>query len=221
MPYSAKNDTFLLALIDSPFQNLIENHQITLMKILRFILNLLLTIAICVVGYFLFLSIKEPIDFERESNLRKDAVITKLKKIRSAQLAHKDIHGRFCGDFDTLINMIKTDSFNVMKVIGDPNDSTVVVTQEMVKVSMLDSLFEEQPELVDALPKVPYTKDADFDIDARMITKNEVEVPAFEVSVPYEILYDGLIKKYYQDKVGYDLKVGDIYEGTTSGNWEK
>ncbi len=190
------------------------------MNIIKLILNLLLLAGVVYLGYTLYNSIKEPIVLEAEKDKRRTATIEKLKDIRKAQIAFRKQTGAFAGDFDTLLTLIKTDSFDVVKTIGDPNDSTIVVKKELVKKSILDSLFKGDSRKVDALPKVPVGDDLEFRIRSRMVEKNAVEIPAFEVSVPYDDLYKGIKKKYWLDLEGEKLKVGDIREATTTGNWE-
>lgn len=192
------------------------------MKILRLILNLALTLAIIYVGYQLYKSIEEPILFEQEQTLRNDATISKLKKIRSAQLVYKAKNDVYASDFDTLIQFIKNEDIDVVKIIGDPNDSTVVVRRETVKIPVIDSLFSGNVTKADSLPYIPYNNSgAKFKLRAKMITKNEVELPAFRASVPYNVLYEGMKKKYYSELDGLTMRVGSLKDGTTTGNWEK
>lgn len=192
------------------------------MKALRYIINLLLLIAIVFIGYSLVKTVEEPIAFEKAKEIRDDAVIGKLKKIRSAQLAHKEIYGKFTGSFDTLIQTIKTQNFDVVKQIGDPNDSTVVAQAVVTKKPIIDSLFDGKEELVDNLPYVPFSDGKEkFSIEQGAALKNGLTIPAFEVKTPYEVVYAGLVKKYYANKIGKSIKVGSLTEGTTTGNWEK
>lgn len=191
------------------------------MNALRYILSVILLAAVCVLGYYLYKAVEEPITFETARVERDAATVVKLKKIRDSQIAFKLLHGTYAPNFDTLITVIKSDSFSVVKQIGDPNDSTKVVKTEVIRKALLDSLFKGDVTQVDELPIVPFTdKKERFKLEAKMITKNEVEIPAFEASTPYETLYNGLIKKYYQQKWGESMRVGSISEGTTSGNWE-
>lgn len=191
------------------------------MKILRLVLNISLLAACFYVGYLLFKTIEEPIVFEQQKELRDDAAIAKLKKIRTAQLIFKSLYEKYAGDFDTLITVINNDSIDVVKQIGDPNDTTIVVQTEITKRAIIDSLFKGNQAEANSLAEVPNTNGEKFNIQAQFIVKNEVPLPAFQVSVPYEILYDGLVRKYYAEQVGELMRVGSIREGTTTGNWEK
>ncbi len=191
------------------------------MKIIRLVLSILLLAACVYMVYSLWLTIKEPIEFEAQRTIRDDDTVVKLKDIRLAQIAHRTRKGTYAASFDSLLYFLKNDSLEFVKQIGDPNDTTVVaetvVTYKLVK----DSLFKNDMQKINNLPNVPHgTPGAKFNIDAGVITKNDIEIPVFEVGVPYPTLYEGLIPKYFQNKAEKSLSVGSMTEGTTSGNWE-
>jgi len=191
------------------------------MKAIKIGLALLLLAANVFMGFKLVETIKEPIDFERISGERvKDAVST-LEDIRATQLAYRGMHGSYTASWDTLISFARDSSIVFEKIIGDPNDSTVTVVRDTITVSVKDSLFKGDMNRINNLNRVPHTADAKFEMSAAIITKNEVEIPAFEATVPYRVLFNGLDGKYYKDKWYDNLKVGDINLGTTTGNWDK
>ncbi|OWY25074.1 hypothetical protein C7N43_17530 [Sphingobacteriales bacterium UPWRP_1] len=192
------------------------------MNTLRLVLNLVLIVVIALLAYLLIASIQEPITFQKEKAKRNAAAIERLKQIRGAQLAFKGKYNRYCGNFDSLVNMVKTDSFEVIKVIGDPNDSTVVVKKEVSKKAMIDSLFAGNVKAAEEMPIVPFGKNNErFSIQATKITKSNTEIPAFEVSAPLKVIYSGLPAKYYADKYNDNMRVGSITDGTTTGSWDK
>ncbi|MGB0838986.1 MAG: hypothetical protein ACPGXL_02540 [Chitinophagales bacterium] len=192
------------------------------MSALKIILTIALLAASAYLGYSLYKTIEEPIMFEAEQTLRDDAAINKLKLVRQAELAYKLKNGTFTGGFDTLINFIKTDSFEVVKQLGDPNDSTIVVKTQISYRTILDSLFDNDSNMAEDLINVPFVAGEQFYLQAQIIVKNEVELPAFQCGVPYETLYKGAgQRKYYTTLLGEDLRVGDLQEGTTAGSWDK
>ncbi|MEO1436330.1 MAG: hypothetical protein AAFV80_12390, partial [Bacteroidota bacterium] len=77
---------------------------------MKIVINVLILLAILGVGYMLVNSIKEPIEFEAVKEQRKDAVVAKLKEIRTAQLAYRGIVGQFAHNFDTLKQVLRTDT---------------------------------------------------------------------------------------------------------------
>jgi type II secretory pathway pseudopilin PulG len=192
------------------------------MNTAKLLINLVLILIIGLLVYKLVATIQEPITFQKEKAKRDAVAIERLKQIRLSQLAFKGKYGHYSGSFDSLINMVKTDSFEVVKVIGDPNDSTVVVKKEVFKKSMLDSLFAGNAQDLAQIPEVPFSKKGDkFNIQAALITKNNTEIPAFEVSAPLKVIYSDLPNQYYADKFNDVMRVGNINDGTTTGSWDK
>ncbi len=192
------------------------------MTAIRLILNLLLALLAGYLSYQLYETIKEPIDFNNAKVERDAAVISKLKDIRRSQVTYKSLNGKFAASFDSLKLCMKNDSIEFIKIIGDPDDTTQVVERITTKIAIRDSIFKGNMQRIDSLSYLPSfaQRGKEFDLQAKMITKNEIEIPAFEASVPYEVLYDGLVEKYYADKVGEVMRVGSLKDGSVSGNWD-
>jgi len=192
------------------------------MNAVKLVLNLVLVLASAFLVYKLVATIQEPITFQAERAKRDAIAIERLKQARSTQLAFKSKYNRYCSSFDSLITMIKTDSFEVVKVIGDPNDSTVVVKKETFKRSMLDSLFNGNAQALEQMPYIPFSpKNNKFNIQAATINRNNTDIPAFEISGPLKEIYAGLPSEYYADRYNENMRVGNINDGTTSGSWDK
>lgn len=200
---------------------------------MKTVIQILLAIAIVVLGYLLIDSINQPIRFKAEQSMRYDKTIQRLKEIRSAQLAYRSLYGKFTGDFDTLINFIRTDSFKVVMQIGNIEDSVAVAQGKIIRdtllVSVYDSLFGVKYP-VDSLRYVPFSGGKTFNIGAGEITTGSgVKVKVFEVSVHNDILLDGLDRQLVinmnDERIKRNqfpgLKVGSLTETTNNaGNWE-
>ena len=212
---------------------------------MKTIIQVALLVAIIVLGYLLWRSINKPIDFNKEKNKIEAATIQRLKDIRSVQLAYKAEYKNFTGDFDTLINFLKTDSFRVVKAIGSVPDSMIeelgrvkaevqalkdgLISRDTIKLSVKDSLFTKGY-FIDSLRYVPYTEGHMFELAAgKLQTGSKVQVRVFEAKVPYDILLAKLDRqlvinyKETREKItGYPgLKVGSLDEATNNaGNWE-
>ncbi len=168
------------------------------------------------------MTIKEPIDFNKEKAVRDEVVVKRLEKIRDSQLVFKQLHGKYANSFDTLITVLNNDSIEITKTIGDPNDSTIQVKIEKFKKAIKDSLFKgDDRNIMDDLAVVPGVDGEQFYMMADTIRKNNVLVYAFESGVPYKNLYKGMIPKYFDNLKDDTLRVGNIKEGTTAGNWKK
>ncbi|MGI8893545.1 MAG: hypothetical protein ACR2GN_08790, partial [Bacteroidia bacterium] len=130
-------------------------------------------------GYWLFTIIREPIKFAEERDKRYERVIERLKAIRTAEIAYKNVYNKYTESFDTLINFVKTDSFPVVRQIGNPDDTTQVLIRDTVMVSVRDSLFRGSYP-VDSLRYIPFTDGSVFSLDAGMVERGNVRIPVFE-----------------------------------------
>lgn len=201
----------------------IQNTDLMANTIFRNVLNLVLLCLVIYTGYRFYNALKEPIEFDIESKQRMSSAVDRLKDIRKAQEAWKKKHGSYTANLDSLIEMVKIDSFKVITAIGDKNDSLAVArkqVKEVVSYVMIsDSLYAGDISRISAMKYVPYTKPpVAFEAYQGEIVKNTVDVKVFEVSTPFTTLYNGLDDEYF-DKYGI-LRVGSRTEATTSGNWE-
>ena len=187
----------------------------------RALISLLFLAASLFLGFQIYESVKEQLDFSKFSGERKGEVIGKLKTIRDAQIVYRENHNKYASSFDSLKMSIKSENFNVFKKIGDPNDTTVVSRVDTIVVPIIDSLFKGDVAAVDAMDVVPNGNGAKFSMEAGIITKNEMELPAFEAKTQYKHFYDGLERRYYWEVADDYIQVGSLDDGTTSGNWKE
>lgn len=203
-------------------------------------LNFLFWILIILLGYSTFMSVYGEIQFNQLKEKRYAIVIEKLKDIRDAELAYRQVNGKFTDNFDELIQFIDNGKFTITQ----RRDTTVfdaeltkrfggvTMTKEVVLidtlgfVSVKDSLFGADTRYK-TMMNVPVGKpNSKFTLEAGLLDK----IPVFEASVDKAILLDGedenLIAKEKQvvavDGVnGPTLKVGSMVEVNTNGNWPK
>ena len=180
------------------------------------------------------------LSFNEIKNKRYAQVINKLKLIRKAQIAHKDVKGVFSDNFDSLIKFIDTGIFTLI----EKRDSSfleydrvyridmlreVIVIDTLGTVNVKDSLFKgnEEYKRMAFLP-VEGVEDSVFKIKSMIIDKNGYKVPVFEVKVSKNIvLYDqnkDLLKQENEtisvDGVnGPDIILGSLSNVSTNGNW--
>ncbi len=210
---------------------------------MKLVIKTVLLIAIFVLSYFIWQSINEPIQFDRQKKKRYKATIQRLKDIRTAEIAFNNVHGRYTGDFDSLVNFVKNDSIPVVKAIGSvPDDMTEaealkkgIIRRDTSYVGTLDSLYcKNYP--IDSLPYVPYADGAKFVLGAKVlqisskVNESVLKVPVFEAKVLNRVLLKGLNKQlrinlddesFKMDKYP-GLKVGSLETNVNNaGNWEK
>ncbi len=181
------------------------------------IINLILTLAVIGVGYLLFKTINEPIQFNKAKEQREDLIHDKLLYIRDVQMAYKEINNKFCATFDSLAMFVKNDSLLVTKVIGDPDkvDSKVryITTKIPVSDSLSHAIFK-----VENLAKIPNVEGEEFLLETATLDKGRIIVPLFQVSTTFPKAFKGLNKKYI-DPNGI-IKVGSLFEPNYNGNWQ-
>ncbi len=213
---------------------------------MKALIQIVLAIAILVLGYLIVQSIMNPIRFNQEREKRENATIQRLVDIRTAQVAFKAENGRYTGSFDSLIDFVKYDSFSVVKSIGSIPDSLYdalgarkaemealkmgMITRDTIKVSVLDSLFDHHYP-IDSLRYVPYTGGKQFFLGRAVIeTGSGVKVEVFEANVLNDVLLKGLdpqlIINYNEERLKITdfpgLRLGSLKEPTNNaGNWEK
>ena len=188
----------------------------------------------------IYSSINGPIKFNKVKNERYAIVINRLKDIRIAQIAHKDVKGYYANNFDDLVSFIDNGLFTLI----EEKDSSylaydriyridmlreVKVVRELGKVSVKDSLFKDNESYKQmAFIPIKGKEDERFLISADIIDKNGYEAHVFEVKVKKDvILYDqnkDLLKQ--ENKVisvdgvnGSEIVLGSMTEVSTSGNW--
>jgi hypothetical protein len=198
-----------------------------------------LWILIVFFAYKLFNSIYDPIQFNSVKTERYTNVITNLKDIGKAQIAHKSVNGVYAQDFKSLIEFIDSSDY----VILEKRDSSYLEYDRVYRIDMLrevqiidtlgfvsvkDSLFGDSDHYT-TMMKVPVNGiDTVFTMKADIIDKNGYQVPVFEVSISKDlVLHD---QDYYlleQEKAtvsvdgvnGPEIVLGSMTEVSTNGNW--
>lgn len=202
--------------------------------------QIFLWILIVFFSYKIYDSINGPINFNQVKNERYAKVIDRLKDIRMAQIAHKDVKGVYSNNFDSLVAFVDTGIFTLTqkrdssyleydKVYRIDMLREVVVVDTLGFVPVKDSLFKTSESYKQmAFIPIEGVNDSMFSIKADIIEKNGFRVPVFEVKVAKDlILFDqnnDLIKQENEtvsvDGVnGPALILGSLTEVSTNGNW--
>lgn len=203
-------------------------------KTVGIIIKIALLVAIFVLAYFIVVGIQKPIKFEEQRNRRTNLTIDRLKDIRTAQVAYKNIYGRFTPSFDTLIRFIKTENLRVVRAIGFVPDSLTeaqaiklkLVSRDTFFVPIIDSLFKHINYPIDSIRFSPTGKRIEFKMDtASVMTGSNVEVKVFQCYVLNFDVFDGLDNQYIinYNSIRKDtcLRVGSLTEANNNaGNWE-
>ena len=208
---------------------------------MKLVIQLLLWIVIGVLGYLTFNAVYEPIEFNKVKEARYQKVIDKLKDIRKAQLAHKQVTGVFAGDFDNLIKFIDIAENTVTQrrdttILDEVHKKTYGVDQYKSKtivdtlgyVPVKDSIFKNSSRYKEMMYVPTTDKKAKFEIESGKIRKNDTEISVFEVKVSKDVILSDLDKDLLmQEKQvisvdgvnGEYIQIGSMTEINTNGNW--
>ena len=192
-------------------------------------------------SYKIYDSINKPIKFNQVKYNRYYDVIDRLKEIRTAQIAYKDVNGVYSNNFDSLVNFINNGIFTLI----EKRDSSyleydriyridmlkeVVVIDTLGFVSVKDSLFKNNTKYME-MKTVPVKGiDTVFEIDAKIIMINDYKAPVFEVKVSKNIVLfdqDEDLLKLENETIsidgvnGSEIVLGSLNEVSTNGNWPK
>ena len=190
-------------------------------------------------SYKIYTSINSPINFNKVKTERYKKVINRLKEIRKAQIAYKDVNGIYSDNFDSLVSFIDNGIFTLI----EKRDSSflefnrtyridmlkeVIVIDTLGTVSVKDSLFKDNDDYK-LMSQIPIEGvDEKFTINSQIINKNNYKVPVFEVKVSKNIiLYDQddfLVSQENEtisvDGVnGSEIILGSLSDVSVNGNW--
>ena len=154
---------------------------------MKIALQAFLWIISIVLSYLIYNSIMGPINFNEVRDQRYSRVINRLKEIRTAQIAYKDVNGVYSDNFDSLVNFIDNGIFTLI----EKRDSSYLEYDRTYRIDMLkeitvidtlgtvnvkDSLFSDNEDYYN-MSKIPIAGiDAEFSIDADVIIKNSGSV---------------------------------------------
>jgi hypothetical protein len=209
------------------------------------VISILLWVVILFLGYSLYKSVIGPVEFNKTKIARYQKVVENLKDIRTAELAHQEITGKFTGSFDSLVQFIDTAKFAIIerrdtsfadveknKAYGvDGYYLEAIIIDTLGFASVKDSLFGDS-DRYKTMMNIPLdnVNGAKFDLKAGKYAKNDVSYSVFEASVPKSLILNDqdkdLLKQEEQlvsvDGInGSTVKVGAMDDIDTSGNWPK
>jgi len=181
---------------------------------------------IAALAYALYFNIAEPINFKAEKDKRESAVVAQLEKIRTCQEIYRDITGEFAPTFDTLVQVLSTDSIPFRQVLEDPDfpgDPEKFIVNVLYS-SASDSLSAMGISL-NNLSGVPFSNDAKFSITADTMTYQKTNVWVTQVMTKYkEFMGEFADQKYmkYDDTYnpGTDIGFGSLNSPNLEGTWK-
>ena len=207
-------------------------------------LKLLLAVAVVLLAYMCYQSIMTPIKFDKEKEIRDDAIIARLIEIRKAQIEYKNVKGTHAKTFDELANFLNTEKLPFLikeGVLTDEQLEQGMTEQEAVKKGLIrrdkvwvlakDTILVANYNVADMryVPNVPGEK-IEFKMDTATLTSGSgYQIKVFVCEVPFasylrdmdaQLTYNLIDKAQKQNKFP-GLRVGSLEEiNNNAGNWE-
>ena len=219
-----------------------KNELIKTIK-MKTVLQILLLLFAVALTFLIYKSIQRPIEFEKAKDVRYEATVQRLKEIRKAEIAYKDVYGQFTGSWDTLINFVVNDSIRNVRKIGELTDSMIeanitekkaiemgLLIRDTVRESVLEAIYGKGYD-ANQLKMVPVPGEpTEFHLGATdIVTGSGITVPVFEAKAHYNTVLRGLDKQLVinlndqrrTNEKYPGLRVGSLVETVNNaGNWE-
>jgi len=197
-------------------------------------ISLVLWILIVFLGYEVYTSIMAPINFNQRKVVKFGKVISNLKMIRDAELAHKTVTGKYTADGAALVQFVDTAKFAII----ENRDTVVTVRRGRITVDVEKKIVDTigfDP-VVNHFNKRDYKNmmsvpgtDAKFDLKTGFVEKVKgINAPVFMAKVAKAIVLKGedmsLIKQENEQPGGNNvrgayLSVGSLDDVVINGNW--
>ncbi len=136
---------------------------------MKTILNIILVVAACLLGYMCYRSVQLPVEFNTEVARREAVIIQRLKDIRTVQEAHRDKYQVYASSWKQLINFAKTAEVPIVNKIGSLTDQ-----------QLADGLNEKNAWMYLCDPK-KYSKEIEkFGLSKETFSRDTVFVPLLQ-----------------------------------------
>jgi len=201
-------------------------------------LQLVMVAIVFFLGYKVYKSIMEPVEYKKATDKREKVIKQKLGHIKTLEIEYKKIYGKYSSSFDTLIDFYHNDSMPIVMKIGSVPDTLTetvalemgIISRDTSKVAIKDTLLKDIGVFnVDKLAEVPFTHGkVKFEIESGTVVRANFDVPVFEVKCykkdylaeikAQELLQNDILLLKEEDKFP-GLKLGSLTEPSTDGNW--
>lgn len=183
---------------------------------MKHVANILLVVAIVVLGYLCVMSILTPIHFDEQREAREKVVISKLIDIRKVEVEFKNQHGHYTTSIDSLVDFIHNGKVpqvfkkgvltdeqlanglteqKALKIVKSGNQKEIIANglqdfrRDTSYVTVFEHLFAERTiEEFDTLGLIPFSNGKMFEIQAVMHSNatTGVTIPLFQAKASFE-----------------------------------
>ncbi len=199
----------------------------------KILILVVLPAIVVVLGYLIFKSVQQPVEFEKQRKIRESVCIERLKDIRTLQVAYKSKYNKFTSDMDSLIDFYNNGTITIVRKIGSFDDSVAVaqkrVFRDSIPIAVRDTLLKRPGFIVDSIAYIPFSGGKKMLMQAVFAKVSGIDVPLFEAAAPYDYLLAGLDRQLVVNLNGdreiqgryKGLKVGSVdAPNNNAGNWE-
>ena len=205
-------------------------------------INVILGLCAVVLLYLCYESIMQPIQFNKEKDIREAAVKARLIQIKDAEEQYRQQHqGEFCDTLDVLINFIKTARIPHVTKVGELSDKQMESGLTESKAAAIVNSGDAAAIAANGLqnfrrdttwtPKfIPYSDGQTFELEKTIhVGRSGVTQNVMECRAPYSAYLKGLSEREIYnltdaaEKQGRyaGLKIGDLMTpNNNAGNWE-
>ena len=180
-------------------------------------------------GYALYSVIMNPIQFTKEKKRRTADVIERLKEVRKAQIAFKEVNSYYASSFDELIPLVDTGVFTIVqrrdeelkfynKVYREYQLKDTTYIDTLGFASIKDSIFGADFN-IEKLRFIPHADGTELELRANKIKSGSLTIQVFEAKAPKEEYLKGLDQDLIKNTTK-DLQVGSMVSAKINGNWE-
>ena len=192
---------------------------------MKTVFNILMVVAVVLLGYLCVKTITTPIKFDEQRAAREEVIINRLCDIRKVQVEYKKQYNQYTGSLDSLVAFLKNGKIATIYKEGELTDQQLeegltekkavemgLIRRDTSYVNVAKSLFDENFN-VDSIVYVPFGNGAKFEM----------------AKTPYNVYLQGMDR---QELINLNdvarkldryagLKVGDVNEANNNaGNWE-
>ena len=193
------------------------------MKNIKILVGAVLWIVVVVLAYMLYRTVDDPVKFKASFEERSKATKTRLQDIKVAQEYYKDAKGTYASNFNHLINTLANEKLTIIKVTGDPDDTTVTVLYDTILVPIKDEIYTEKKfkgtEKIEDLKNIPFTSHS-FELAMDTLRQERVKLPVFQAKATKEKYLDGLDKDQIANPAIKDLSIGSLTKASGKGSWQ-
>jgi len=206
---------------------------------MKIVIQLVLWVAIGVLGYLVYNSVYSSVKFQEVKQERFAIAVEKLKDIRKAQAAYKTVTGKYASDYEKLAKFLDTAKFTIKqqrdssfirfdKELRIDRSIDTVVFDILGYESIKDSLFSKTDYRKFDIVEFGEGKSAKIDLTTSVVEKNEILYPVYKAEIAKKELLADQDANYVEQEEkaksleeinGTHILVGSLDEVNTNGNW--